>query len=341
MRARVFIGLTSCLALVGCGGIVSANGVDAAPEDSGVVPLDTSTSFDSGRRLDTARYDTHEGFDVPPYDTGHVDVSPPPPTGCEATVGKACTAAADCDPLGTGDGTCIAYAYPTPVCIETSCDPGDGTKIVACDNCDGIDRGVCLSEGSGGGICLPACSFADDGAAAKGCVGKDACVPFGWTTTSPPITGIGYCYGGCFADADCPTGTRCQIEQGTCVKTLTSFAKKPGDACTYKTTPSAVQDCNCYASYATNKGYCSSFCEPGDSTHACPGALKCTGGLPTACASGSPLFTKTPSGLYGYCLLPCVADADCKDPSGADIASACRSTTDGKFCMPYDPGGGC
>ena len=156
-----------------------------------------------------------------------------------------------------------------------------------------------------------------------------------------PITGVGYCFGGCFADTDCPTGTKCQVEEGLCVAKVTTFTKLPGAACTYKT--SGTQDCNCFAASATDKGYCSQFCEVGDTTHSCPTGLKCAAVLPTTCASGSALFPKSPTGMAGNCLIPCTADTDCKDSTGADISSTCQNTPDGKFCLPFtsDPSSGC
>lgn len=256
----------------------------------------------------------------------------------ENTVGKTCSADTECDPLGTGDNVCATNYNPTPVCWGKTCDPGTGTSIVACDNSDGVDRGVCLKTSSGG-ICLPACKFDDTGAAPTGCQGKDACFVYGWSTKAP-ITGVGYCFGGCFSDADCGK-LKCQTEEGICQSTLKTFAKKPGDACTYKTGAGAVQDCNCFAASATNMGYCTQFCEIGDTAHACPTGLKCSAVLPTKCASGTSIFTKSPSGIAGNCLKPCTADADCKDSTGASLSSTCKDTTDGKFCLPFDPGSGC
>ena len=304
------------------------------------------TTTDAGH-TDGAGSDTTPGGDTGhPTDSGGHDVKPGDGTGSdttcdEKTVGITCTADTDCDPCGTGDNKCAVNVLPTAVCVGIgSCDPGDGSKIVACDNADGTDRGICLSDGSGGGDCFPACSWKDDGSAVTGCQGKDHCNWIGWDNTATPITGVGYCFQGCKADADCgkttgSTTTKCDIYTGICEKTLPAYTLHPGDPCTYKTTAGAVQDCACFAAAATNKGYCSQFCDLGDTT--CGTGFVCSGFLPSACASGTALFTKSPSsGLAGNCLKTCTADADC-----TTLNSTCETTPEGKVCVPFKAGSGC
>jgi hypothetical protein len=286
--------------------------------------------------------DTHGGTDTH-HDVVPGDVSDS--TCAENTVGNTCTADTDCDPCKTSTNVCAVNVLPTAVCVSISsagggCDPGDGTKIVACDNADGTDRGVCLSDGAGGGDCFPACSWKDDGSAVTGCQGKDHCNWMGWNSSATPITGVGYCFQGCKADADCgkatgSTTTKCDVFTGICQKTLPTYTKTVGQACTYKTGTGAVQDCACFAAAATNMGYCSQFCDIGDTT--CGTGFVCSGFLPSACASGTPLFTKSPSaGLAGNCLKTCTADADC-----TAINSTCETTPEGKVCVPFKAGSGC
>lgn len=231
----------------------------------------------------------------------------------EDKVGQTCMTDDDCDLSGAGTTFCSKAGFssgplnPDPVCIGTSCDAGDGTKIMSC----GQDTGVCLSTSSST-ICLPACDFDDTGAAPKGCLGKDACNVYGWgtDTTKMPATvvGVGYCFGGCKADADCPSGSSCQTEDGLCVKTKVAYTKTVGTACTKD---DASKNCNCLYSTKTNAGYCSQFCKVGDAG-ACPSGFTCDTELPkTPIKMGDTVFTKAPTGMAGSCLKNCTADADC------------------------------
>ncbi|GAC1560438.1 MAG: hypothetical protein NVS3B10_18720 [Polyangiales bacterium] len=249
----------------------------------------------------------------------------------ENTTGNKCAANAECDPLGTGDDKCSnglfksGTLYPTPVCIGVTCDPGAGTTIMACDN----NKGVCLSTGSGG-ICLPVCGFDNSTAAPTGCQGKDGCNVYGWgkDATSGKLNGVGYCFGGCSADADCTGGDKCQKESGLCVKAPIAYTKAVGDACL---NTDAGKTCECLYSNKTNKGYCSQACQVG-TAGVCGTGYSCSALLPKVDTSGAALFSKSPAGISGYCMKNCATDADCTALNGT-----CQDTTDGKVCSPFGP----
>jgi hypothetical protein len=308
-------------------------------KDTGSSGADTgSTDFDTGSTdLDTGSTDLDTS--VPPTDTSPppVDTSPVD-TGTDTgpteggTTGKTCTSDLTCDVLGDGVNACssdvfsLGTLYPTPVCIGTKCDPGDGTTIVPCD----ADKGVCLASGTSG-ICLPECSFADDGAAPTGCAGKDVCNVYGWGSPSGTLAGVGYCFGGCVADSDCTGGNKCQKQSGLCVKSVVTYTKAVGDACVKADAGSATvaAKCECLYATATGKGYCSTFCTVGGAT-TCGTGFTCSASLPKADpTTGAPLFTKSPVGMAGYCLKNCTTDSDCTAVNGW-----CQATTDGKVCQP-------
>ena len=155
----------------------------------------------------------------------------------DGTTGKACASDTDCHPPGgPGVNKCTSGGifgsaggndlYPTAVCLDIqNCDPGTDGNLHFCDGPDApTSPGVCLSTGSPGkGICLPQCSFKPDGSAVTGCQGKDSCFVAGFEAdpnNANAAIGIGYCFGGCTADADCATGQKCQTDSGLCLKTL-------------------------------------------------------------------------------------------------------------------------
>jgi hypothetical protein len=281
-------------------------------DDTGTSPIDTGTS-----PIDTG---------TSPIDTGTspIDTGTPIDSGTTGTTGTACSSDATCDPLGTGDFICSKGAfgattggndlYPTNVCIGISCDPGDGTSIMGCDS----DAGVCLASGTSG-ICLGACSFDDSTTAPTGCVGKDACNVYGWGADSTGKTiGVGYCFGGCKADADCGSGQACQKEEGLCVASATkvTYTKSVGTACTDADSTSTPAKCNCLYATASKKGYCSQFCTMGSSGD-CPTGYSCDAQLPkTKVLSTDTVFTAAPTGMAGYCLKNCTTDADCTAING-------------------------
>ena len=343
----------------GSGTTPSDTGRGTAPSDTGLTtPIDTgsdTTTFDSGMLADDSPADSFAPADTgvsetappdsarsesstdapPPFDSGPFPFDAPPFDGGTTnpdhggTTGATCTDDTACNVTGDGINKCsnklfsAGTLYPTPVCIGTDCDPGDGTTIVGCDK----DTGVCLSTGTGG-ICIPVCAFDDSGAAPAGCKGKDVCNVYGWGKDSTgKVTGVGYCFGGCKADADCAGGDKCQVEDGLCVKTLKTYAKRLGDPCV-KADYDTATGCICDYDSTSGQGYCTTSCFVGGT--ACPTGFGCAAGLPkTSSTDGSALFTKDPTGMAGSCLKTCSADADCSAVHGycADLAS-------GKACVP-------
>jgi hypothetical protein len=364
MKQLVVCGLIATMT-VGCGAAVSpageedtghsadatadtariddTSGIDSAKLDTATPKPDTAgadTAVADTARPDTASPDTAKPDtrpDVPPTDT----VIPDTPTGLDTsfdgagpgdhTTGLGCVDDTTCDVTGAGVNRCsngtfsIGTLYPTPVCIGVSCDPGDGTSIMGCDD----DLGVCLAT-STSGICLPACAFGNSGAAPTGCIGKDVCNVLGWgKDATGTLQGVGYCFGGCVVDADCTKGDQCQRESGLCVKTKIVYTKTLGTACT-DLDAKAPAKCECLYLTSTNKGYCSTFCKVGDTATACPATYTCSPALPTTDpADGSALFSVDPGGMAGNCLKNCTVDADC-----TALNSICKTTASGKVCYP-------
>lgn len=264
-----------------------------------------ATGTDAGK--DAVATDSKTDTKTPTPTDGSADTGPT----AEKTTGLACMSDDDCD-KGLGINRCTEGAfggdslYPTSVCIGIECDPGDGSKIMGCDG----DTGVCLTTASGG-ICLPVCEFDDSSTAPKGCIGKNACNVYGWgkDTMTMKTIGIGYCFGGCKADADCPTGNKCQTEDGLCVKTVTAYTKTPGTACTDADAKDPAK-CNCLYTTAEKAGYCANVCRFGETT--CGAGFSCDSGLPkTKLQDDDTVFTAVPTGMAGYCLKNCTTDADC------------------------------
>ena len=324
-----WLGVFAALAMVSVGCSSSGGG-------GGDVTKDGSTTGDTltpgGDSVVTTKPPTDANHDGPrPLDGGDATsteggVTNPPHGG---TTGSPCTDDTACDTTGDGINKCsnklfkAGTLYPTPVCIGTDCDPGDGTSIVGCD----MDKGVCLSTGTGG-ICIGACGFDDSGAAPTGCQGKDVCNVYGWgKDTSGKLTGVGYCFGGCKADADCTGGDKCQVEDGLCVKAPNTYAKKLGDPCV-KADYDKATGCICNYDSTSGQGYCIKACYVGGA--ACDTGFSCSAGLPkTSSTDGSALFTKDPTGMAGSCLKTCSADADC-----AAVHGYCADLASGKACVP-------
>ena len=327
---KAWLGVFAALTMVGSAACSSSS------TDPGGTVKDTGGPGSDGGGTDTAVKPTDGGGG----DTNKPDVKPVDSTGTDGavstshgeTTGKPCTDDTACDTTGDGVNACsnalfsLGTLYPTPVCVGKECDPGDGTTIMSCD----VAAGVCLSTSSGG-ICLPACGFgATDGAAPKGCQGKDVCNVLGWGKDAAGVLqGVGYCFGGCTADGDCTKGDKCQKESGLCVKAPVTFVKTLGTACTDADAKSPAK-CECLYLTSTKKGYCSTFCKVGDATTACPTSYTCSPGLPTTDSKdGSALFSKDPAGMAGNCLKNCTADADC-----TALNSVCKVTASGKVCYP-------
>jgi hypothetical protein len=282
------------LALAGCGGSVDSN-------------------LDGGS----------DAGDAQPPSEAATETTPPQPY--DGTVGKACTTDADCASAnGPNLARCSSSVfapqdyYPTPVCILPSCSPVSGTGGL--HFCDGPDDpsspGICVTNGSTGGICVPKCTYDKNGGAPVGCQAHDACFAF----VSATENGVGYCWAACTQDSDCHDGQKCQPDRGWCVQGVLPPTKAIGDACTSTDTNAGV--CNCL--YGTNKsGYCSSSCVVGGTT--CPQGYTCDS-LEQRLAGYS-----TPNvGMGGYCAIDCTADA-----GACPASSVCTNVfASGPDCIP-------
>jgi hypothetical protein len=234
----------------------------------------------------------------------------------------------------------IGQLFPTPICIvppsvQGNCDPGQDGNIHYCDGPDDPSSpGICLPNGSNTvGICLPQCTFRTDGLAPVGCQGKDACsvYGFGQDATTSQLIGIGYCLGGCEADADCATGQRCQVDEGYCVNTPATGELPVGTGCNVAANPQPA--CDCIASTSDNLGYCAQYCKVGGV--ACPSGSTCDAGLPTTLAGAGDAtvagFSKQNTGLAGFCAPACVVGGTTKCPPN----STCQSlSAAGPDCTP-------
>ena len=245
----------------------------------------------------------------------------------DGTTGKTCASDADCKTrFGLSRCSSTVFApesyFATPVCIVPTCSPVSDTTPHYCDGPDSpTSPGICMPYGtSGGGICLPQCTYDKNGGPAKGCPGKDVC--FG--DTGATQGGVGYCWGGCTADADCPSGQKCQTDQGLCVEGVVPPTKPFGAACTSADNNNGT----CYCLYGANgTGYCSSFCVVGGAS-TCPAGSTCDG------LEYRQYGYSTPNaGLGGFCTVACTA--------GSEAGATCPANTSctnifaaGPDCIP-------
>jgi hypothetical protein len=322
------VGLTSN----GCG----SSSVSGAPRDGGADGPVVIHRGDGGVADSAAGGDTGTG-------TGTTD----------GTVGNACQSDADCQPAGgPGVNTCSISTfndaiYPTPVCVSRGCDPGSDGFAHFCDGTsdDPSAPGFCLPIGQGQGVCLPRCLARNDGSAPVGCRGKDNCVVAAFATdltTNQPVA-IGYCFGGCTANSDCPAGNSCQTDIGICVRTVTAPTKQVGQACTSAdngstTTPAT---CNCLVNPNTGNGYCTQFCAVNSTTATCPTGYICDSFEPKTLTDSTGVtvagFTTQNSALAGSCVVAC----SLPDAGGDGGSSTCpagstctTSETAGNDCLP-------
>lgn len=293
MRSILF-----ALLVVGC----------SSPEETPIEPTDATA-------------DVVDATDTRPRDTGTVvdSATDTGPKSQGGTTGKACKSDDDCDVTGEEVNQCsltwfaAGSLFPDPVCFGTSCEPGPDDKLTSCDE----GKGWCL-EYTSSTRCYPKCSFQTDSAASvTGCVGKNACHWIGWTKDDAgKYRGAGYCFGGCTASSDCPTGLQCQIETGNCVnmKYYWVAKKKVGDPCTAadRGTDTTDPNCSCWMNSKVGKGYCTQFCKMGEPT--CPTGFTCDAQLPKT--SSIAAFTAAAKGLAGGCLKNCDADAECEPLGG-------------------------
>lgn len=224
--------------------------------------------------------------------------------GSEGLAGTPCSTTSDCDPAATGGRSCSKEMFlngpvnPTAVCITTRCDASITVgEYVACDK----GAGICLRTSPTGGLCMGACFFGSTTAAPIGCAGKNACNAYAWSNTDGKVVGYGFCFAGCAADEDCPSGSFCQFETSQCVKSPVAYSLPQGAACTASDT--TMGRCDCLHSISTGAGYCANHCRVGGP--ACSPGLVCDPMLPAT------LFSTLPSGLGGRCLKACTSDLEC------------------------------
>jgi hypothetical protein len=319
----------------------SSSGVGSSASSGGVGSSSTSSGSSGSSGIGSSS-SSGVGSGSGPIDAGSGR------TSYDGTEGKACATDSDChSPTGPGTNKCtsdgffapdgVSTIYPTAVCLNlANCDPGDGTTAVYCDGdpTNPSSPGVCLSLGAGPGgalgLCLPQCNFKQDGSAATGCHGKDACHTTGFyrTDAAGATIGIGYCLGGCDVDADCAAGQHCQADQGFCVKTL-AMDQAAGTSCDRSSAPLA---CKCIAP-SSGLGYCAQFCVVGRDE--CTTGTVCEASLPTSLvgagdASVGGWTTQNP-GLGGWCAPTCTGTGGtCAYPN-----STCQTgTVAGPDCQP-------
>ena len=315
-KAGLFVLVLAALPAVGCGG---DNG-GGAP-DSGTQTMDAAMVFHRDAASTTPSEAGGEASLTSMYD---------------GTVGLPCASDADCQPPG-GPGLAICSLsvtptiYPTPVCMILGCDPGTDSFIHYCDGPDDPSSpGICIPVTSTQSLCLPQCAFAADGSPAQGCIGHDSCNFDGaGTDSNNDVIGAGYCWGGCTTDAQCPSGTACQINQGECVTAPTTPSKALGQACTSDDTTSGacLCDVDLTSTAANPPGLCTQFCQVGLIGDACPSGYACQAFEPNT-LPGSTAGTSTPgfatqnTGLSGLCQAVCTpSDAGSGGGATADASS--------------------
>jgi len=339
MTKRV-VGVFAALVLGGSALACSSSSNAVTPTDAG--PKDTGADVKTDAGPDTR--DT-----MPPE-----KVYPSP-----GTTGNTCMTHPDCDPDGEEIGYCTKNAFllgplnPTPVCLlygPEVCNPSTDTEIRFCDIKDMKAGGVCSDAGEGNAQCSPHCILKADGTWEKQCAGNNACI---YEAITNDYRFIGTCQGGCQADMDCPTGSKCDPALQYCVKSCTTdtnctmgwpmppaewkcnttrgacefqYAKKTGDTC------AASADCLiCFKGTMAAAGYCTNYCKTGGSA-ACTTGFTCDHLLDATDAMGAPAFTftTTPAGLNGFCLRNCTDAAGCT----ADEVCAASAGMTQKTCRP-------
>jgi hypothetical protein len=330
MTKRV-LGVLAALSMLG--------GVACSSSETVVTPR-----ADGGGTADTgAPKPVDGGGDVGGGTDGGADTSVP----TDDTVGKACTSDEDCDTTGAQLTWCTQGLYtvgplnPTGVCVGLDrsggnadvCQPSDDMTIRFCDGPTNV--GLCQkSAPDRAATCEPMCQMKNDGTWQKQCAGKNGCNPELFADDSGKVLLIGTCQGGCTADADCPTGSKCDATQNICLKNCTTnaqcgtltgvtnwgcdtarghctfkYTKKTGDTCANS------DECPCLKRTSDATGVCTEICKTG-STGECPTGFVCDTLLPLKGTSGDDLWSfpggNLPAGLNGYCTKTCTGDAECE-----------------------------
>jgi hypothetical protein len=344
------LGVLAALSMV-VGSVACSSSSDSAP----------STVKDTGTSTDAK--DSGSDVVVVPGDGDTTDTDVP----TDKTTGLLCMTDDDCDKTAAGIAHCsnsIGYVVgplnPSAICLQIDssdvCTPTDDTTIHFCDG----NLGLCTKAGMNPATCEGACIMSADGTMVQKCAGNNGCntAAFGTDEMTMKISLIGTCQSGCKADADCPSGSKCDPVQKFCSKTCTSTAdctkgwtgapanwvcnttrgaceftypKKLGDTC------ASADDCLCFKNSTEANGYCIDLCRAGDGS--CGTGFTCDALLPKKDDKGGDLFTLTtqPADLVGYCLKNCAADTDCPanqmcDQSAGLTQKTCRpksTTADG------------
>jgi len=359
MAWKKLIGIVASGALVGVVAF-AGNGCSSSKTSNGTGPTDGSTSDHksgsssggSGSGSGATGDDGGDGSTTGTYD---------------GTTGQPCTTDAQCHTAtGPGVNACSndvlftgslgdAALYPTPICIMPgTCDPlANGADMIAfCDGdpTDPASPGICYPTTNpptaGKGTCFPQCQYKPDGTAAVGCQGTDVCQAYGsGTDTNGNPIGIGICYGGCTADADCAnSGTnasvaadktqKCDALYGICSTTVTPPSLGIAAGCNASST---TVSCDCISNPNNNLGFCSTFCVQGG-TGQCPTGWFCDTQLPTTVQNAQDAtvtgWTQPNPGLGGFCAPLCNVDSGVADTD----SGACPSNSS---CQSGDLGGPC
>jgi hypothetical protein len=300
-----------------CGGSVTAG------------PGDGGGGADGGADVGGGGTDAQPGSDSSAVVDAQTTDTGNPGKPFDGTTGQKCASDADCTtPGGPGIARCSSTVFApesyfaTPVCILPACSPVSGTTPHYCDGPDAPSSpGICEPYGNaGGGVCLPKCTFDKAGGPATGCQGNDVC----FVDTQATSEGVGYCWGGCTQDGDCPTGQKCQADQGLCMEGTVPPTKPYGAACT----TADLNDGACYCLYgAASTGYCSSFCVVGG-PNTCP-----TGSICDGLEYRQDGYSMSNAGLGGFCTVACTAgsEAGAACPTGASCTDIFASGPD---CIP-------
>jgi hypothetical protein len=271
----------------------------------------------------------------------------------DGTVGTPCASDIDCQPPG-GPGLAICSLslsqpiFPTPICVIPTCDPGTDGLVHFCDGPDDASSpGVCTQFSSTVSVCLPQCEFASDGTPPIGCTGHDACNFYtAGADQNNNLVGLGFCWGACTADADCPSGSSCQTNQGVCFTTVMPPTKTLGQACTSADSTSGACDCLTNPSSTSDAGFCSQACQVGISTDACPSGYVCQAFEPNSFTDSTtnqttPGFMIQNTGLAGFCVPTCTAgDAGSGGAGETDASPASGDDGGGSTSGDASSGGG-
>jgi hypothetical protein len=280
------------------------------------------------------------------FDAGLTDGSGLGAGGFDGTTGQTCATDDDCLPSGgPGINRCsIDYAsqfqitnvlvdlWATPVCIMAPdvapCDPDPtGANDGYPHFCDGPDDpsspGICYPDDPNDphtGFCYPQCTFAIDGSAPVGCAGTNTCNPLTFIrseTATQPVTGFGFCAGGCQQDSDCHllgADFQCQTDIGYCTQAKVQRTKAIGTACATTATTDDLGSgaCYCDEDFTTGVGSCSTSCIVGGVP--CADGWVCDLGFQSPLvfssssgASASVPITLQNKGLPGVCRVACAA----------------------------------